>query len=320
MHLPSLVEIEAAAAVVQATMPPTPQYAWPLLAARLGCEVWVKHENHTPIGAFKIRGGLNYLHRLRAERRRVNGLVSATRGNHGQSLALACRLHGVPLTIVVPHGNSREKNAAMQAFGARLVEHGEDFEAARQHAIALAARDGLEMVPSFHRDLVCGVATYALELLRAAPALDTVYVPLGLGTGLCGMILVRDLLGLATEIVGVVAENAPTYALSFAAGRAVATESAATFADGVACRVPDPDALSIILRGAARIVTVPEADIAAAIGMYYTDTHQLAEGAGAIALAALAGERARQAGRRVGVVLSGGNIDRDVYLRVLGTP
>ncbi|MGE3390733.1 MAG: threonine dehydratase [Gammaproteobacteria bacterium] len=316
--MPSLVEIEAAAAVVQATMPPTPQYAWPLLAARLGCEVWVKHENHTPIGAFKIRGGLNYLHRLRAERRRVNGLVSATRGNHGQSLALACRLHGVPLTIVVPHGNSREKNAAMQAFGARLVEHGEDFEAARQHAIALAARDGLEMVPSFHRDLVCGVATYALELLRAAPALDTVYVPLGLGTGLCGMILVRDLLGLATEIVGVVAENAPTYALSFAAGRAVATESAATFADGVACRVPDPDALSIILRGAARIVTVPEADIAAAIGMYYTDTHQLAEGAGAIALAALAGERARQAGRRVGVVLSGGNIDRDVYLRVLG--
>ncbi|MGD9603785.1 MAG: threonine dehydratase [Gammaproteobacteria bacterium] len=316
--MPSLVEIEAAAAVVQATMPPTPQYAWPLLAARLGCEVWVKHENHTPIGAFKIRGGLNYLHRLRAERRRVNGLVSATRGNHGQSLALACRLHGVPLTIVVPHGNSREKNAAMQAFGARLVEHGEDFEAARQHAIALAARDGLEMVPSFHRDLVCGVATYALELLRAAPALDTVYVPLGLGSGLCGMILVRDLLGLKTEVVGAVAENAPAYARSFAAGHAVATDSAATFADGVACRVPDPDALSIILRGAARIVTVPEADIAAAIGMYYTDTHQLAEGAGAIALAALAGERARQAGRRVGVVLSGGNIDRDVYLRVLG--
>ena len=313
MSMPPLIEIEAAAAVIYPVVPPTPQYAWPLLAARVGCEVWVKHENHTPIGAFKIRGGLYYLHRLRAEQRAVAGLVSATRGNHGQSLALACRAHGVPVTIVVPHGNSREKNASMRAFGATLIEQGEDFEAARQHAGMLAEQHKLELVSPFQRDLVCGVATYALELLRAVPRLKTVYVPLGMGSGICGLILVRDALGLDTEIVGVVAETAPAYALSFAAGAIVTTPTAMSLADGVACRVPDADAFAIIKRGAARILQISEAEIAHAIGVYFTDTHQLAEGAGALALAALLQERERQRGARVAVILSGGNIDRAQY-------
>jgi threonine dehydratase len=314
----SLAEIDAASAVIRPYVQATPQYAWPLLAARAGCEVWVKHENHTPIGAFKLRGGLYYLHRLRAEGRAVRGLVSATRGNHGQSLAKACGIHGMPVTIVVPHGNSQEKNAAMRAFGAELIEHGADFEAARLYAAQLAAERQLEMVPSFHRDLVVGVATYALELFRAAPALTSVYAPIGMGSGICGLILVRDLLGLTTEIVGVVAQNAPAYALSFAAGRVVTTPTAETFADGVACRVPSDEAFEIIRRGAARIVQVSEAEIATAMRAYYTDTHNLAEGAGAAALSALLQEHTRQAGKRVAVILSGGNIDREQYLKILG--
>ncbi len=317
MQNPSLVEIEAAAAVIRPIVPPTPQYAWPLLAARAGCEVWVKHENHTPIGAFKVRGGLYYLHRLRAERRPVNGLVTATRGNHGQSLALAGRAYGVPVTVVVPHGNSVEKNAAMRALGAELIEYGEDFDAAREHAVSLAADRKLEMVPSFHRDLVCGVATYALEFFRHTPPLDTMYVPLGLGSGICGTLAVRDAMRLKTEVVGVVASGAPAYAQSFVRGHVVTTAAAVTFADGVACRVPDAEALALIKRGAARIVELTEPEIEHAIRAYYTDTHQLTEGAGAIALAALLKERERQRGKRVGVVLSGGNIDTEVFARVL---
>lgn len=317
MQLPGIAEIETAARGIAAHCPPTPQYAWPLLAARAGCEVWVKHENHTPIGAFKIRGGLHYLARLRAEGRQPAGLISATRGNHGQSLALAGRLHGLPVTIVVPHGNSREKNASMRALGAELIEAGDDFDAARLHAVALAAARELEMVPSFHRDLVCGVATYALEFLRAAPPLDTVYVAIGMGSGICGLIVARDGLGLATEIVGVVADGAPAYALSFAAGEVVSTAQAQTIADGVACRVPSAEALALITRGAARIVTVGEAAIVQAMRAYYTDTHNLAEGAGAVALAALLQERERQVGRRVGLVLSGGNVDAAVFASVL---
>ena len=319
MILPTLAEIEAAAHAIAPYCPPTPQYAWPLLAARAGCEVWVKHENHTPIGAFKLRGGLWYLDTLERGGQRPAGLVSATRGNHGQSLALAGRLHGVPVTIVVPHGNSREKNAAMRAFGAELVEIGADFEAAREAAATLAVERGLEMVPPFHGDLVCGVATYALELFRHAPPLDAVYVAIGMGSGCCGLVAARDALGLATEIVGVVADAAPAYALSFAAGQVVTTASAHTLADGVACRVPSADALAIMAHGVARILRIDEDDIAAAMRAYYTDTHNLAEGAGALALAALlsAPERERQRGRRVGVILSGGNVDAEVFARVL---
>ncbi len=282
--------------------------------------MWVKHENHTPIGAFKLRGGLWYLDALKRSGRCPAGLVSATRGNHGQSLALAGRIFGMPVTIVVPHGNSREKNAAMRAFGATLIEAGEDFEAARQAAAALASERGLEMVPPFHADLVCGVATYALELFLHAPPLAAVYVAIGMGSGCCGLVAARDALGLATEIIGVVADEAPAYALSFAAGRVVTTDSANTLADGVACRVPSAEALEIVRRGVARIVRVSEAEIAAAMRAYYADTHNLAEGAGAIALAALltAAERDAQRGRRVGVILSGGNVDAEVFARVLG--
>ena len=313
----SLHDVEHAAAVVYAAMPPTAQYAWPLLKRRTGCEVWVKHENHTPTGAFKVRGGLVYMDRLKRERPSVAGVISATRGNHGQSIALAAGRAGVPATIVVPHGNSVEKNAAMRAFGAELVEAGHDFDAAREAAMALAAERGLVMVPSFHRDLVCGVATYALELFRNAPTLDTVYVPIGLGSGICGTIAVRDALGLATKVVGVVSTEAPAYALSFAAGRVVATNSADTMADGMAVRGPDAEALEVILKGADRIVKVSDAEIATAMRAYYEDTHQLTEGAGAAALAALLQERDRQAGRRIGLILSGGNIDRPLYLRTL---
>ena len=313
----SLQDVEDAAATVYAAMPPTPQYAWPLLARRTGCEVWVKHENHTPTGAFKVRGGLVYMDQLKRERPGLKGVISATRGNHGQSIALAAAKAGIAATIVVPHGNSVEKNAAMRAFGAELVEAGHDFDAAREEAMRLAEERGLAMVPSFHRDLVRGVATYALELFRGAPPLDTVYVPIGLGSGICGVIAVRDALGLPTKVVGVVSTEAPAYALSFAAGKVVATNSADTMADGMAVRGPDAEALGVILKGTDRIVQVSDAEIAVAMRAYYEDTHQLTEGAGAAALAALLQERGRMAGKRVGLILSGGNIDRPVYLRAL---
>lgn len=316
--MPTLADIEAAARNVYAVMPPTPQYAWPLLAQRAGCEVWVKHENHTPTGAFKVRGGLVYMDRVKREQPGLKGVISATRGNHGQSIALAAGKVGIPAIIVVPHGNSVEKNAAMRAFGADLVEAGHDFDAAKETAMRLAEERGLAMVPSFHRDLVRGVATYALELFRTAPALDTVYVPIGLGSGICGTIAVRNALGLATKVVGVVSTEAAAYALSFAAGKVVATNSADTMADGMAVRGPDAEALDIILKGADRIVQVSDAEIGVAMRAYYEDAHQLTEGAGAAALAALLQERERMKGRRVGLVLSGGNIDRPVYLRVLG--
>ena len=314
-----LQALEGAARLVGAVFPPTPQIAWPLLAARAGAEVWVKHENHTPTGAFKVRGGLVYMDRLRRARAGVPGVVSATRGNHGQSLAYAGKRHGVSVTILVPRGNSTEKNAAMWAQGARLVEHGADFDEARAEAARLAAAGGLEFAPSFAPDLVLGVATYALELFRGAPPLDALYVPIGLGSGICGCILARDLLGLRTEIVGVQSDAAPAYALSFAAGRVVETPSADTLADGMATRVPDPAALDIIRRGASRIVTVGDAEVAAAIRAYWQDTHNLAEGAGAAPLAALLQEAPRMRGKRVGLVLCGGNIDLELFRRwVLG--
>ncbi|MCZ8259661.1 MAG: threonine dehydratase [Beijerinckiaceae bacterium] len=310
----TLNELEAAHRVVQAAMPPTPQLAWPLLAARLGAELVVKRENHTPTGAFKVRGGLVYLDRLKRERPQVAGIISATRGNHGQSLAFAGSQHGVKVTILVPRGNSTEKNAAMKAFGAELIEHGEDFQAAREEAMRLAATRGLEMVPSFHRDLVMGVATYALELLRAHPDLARIYVPIGQGSGICGCILARDLLGLKTEIIGVQSVGAPAYALSFAAGRLVSTEHAITHADGMATRVPDADSLEIVRKGAARIVQVTDDEIAAAIRAYWTDTHNLAEGAGAAPLAAAMQEKAGLTGK-TGIILCGGNIDLALFQR-----
>src|SRR5580692_6272482 len=310
-----LDELERAHGIVGAAVPPTPAHAWPLLAERLGTAVIVKHENHTPTGAFKVRGGLIYLDRLKRERPATAGIISATTGNHGQSLAFAASRYGVPATIYVPLGNSVEKNRAMRAFGATLVEHGEDFQAAREEAERHAERDGLESVPSFHPDLVMGVATYALELFRAARDLDMLYVPIGQGSGICGCILARDLLGLDTEIVGVQSTEAPSYALSFAAGAVVTTESSHTLADGMATRVPDPEALAIIRKGASRIVQVSDDEIRVAIRALWTDTHNLAEGAGAAALAAALQERTKIRGKRVGLILSGGNIDFDLFNR-----
>jgi threonine dehydratase len=311
----NLTELERAQKIVHAAMAPTPAHAWPLLAERLGANVIVKHENHTPTGAFKVRGGLIYVDRLKRERPQTAGIISATTGNHGQSLAFAAGRNKLPVTIYVPHGNSVEKNRAMKAFGARLIEYGEDFEAARQEAKRHAKRDELEMVPSFHPDLVLGVATYALELFRTAPDIDVLYVPIGQGSGISGCILARDLLGLKTEIVGVQSTEAPSYALSFKAGTIVSTNSSNTRADGMATRVPDPDAFEIIRKGASRIVEVTDEEIGEAIRSFWTDTHNLAEGAGAASLAAALQEKAKLRGKRVGLILSGGNIDFELFNR-----
>lgn len=312
-----LARIEAALPVVRAAMPPTPQFAWPLLGERVGAEVFVKHENHTPVGSFKVRGGLVYCERLKRERPQVRGIVSATRGNHGQSLAFAGRRAGLAVTIVVPAGNSPEKNAAMRAFGAELIEHGRDFDEARLRAAEIATQRGLEYAPSFHPDLVAGVATYAYELFKALADLHTVYVPIGLGSGICGVIAVRDALGLGTRVVGVVSERANAYRRSFEAGRVIETDSALTFADGMAVRVPDPDALAAIRRGAERIVEVSDDEVAEAIRVLFTASHTTAEGAGAAPLAALMKERAAQRARRVGIVVTGQNIDRSWMQSVL---
>ncbi len=310
-------ELDQATRIVRSVMGATPQYAWPLLAERTGSEVWVKHENHTPIGAFKVRGGLVYLQHLMDSGREIRGLVTATRGNHGQSIPFAARRHGVPVTVYVPEGNAVEKNAAMKAVGATLVVHGEDFDESRGEAGRIAEERGLEFVPAYHPAIVRGVATYALELFEAVSDLHTVYVPIGMGSGISGLITVRDLLGLETDIVGVVSANAPAYALSYDAGHVVTTNSAKTFVDGVACRVPDAAALEVIRGGAARIVQVTDDEVAEAMRIYHTDTHNMAESAGAAPLAALMQERETMRGKRVGVILCGGNVDSDVYAQVL---
>ncbi len=317
----TLGELDAAATLVNRYVPPTPQYAWPMLADELGAEVWVKHENHTPTGAFKVRGGLVYVDRhvreAGASGVEARPLISATRGNHGQSLTFAGRAFGVDVTIVVPHGNSPDKNRAMRAFGANLIEEGHDFQAAREHAQWLADERDLHMVASFHPDLVLGVATYAREFLVGAPNLDVVYVPVGMGSGVCAHIAVRDLLGLRTEVVGVVAANAPATALSFAAGHVVSTDTAATFIDGVACRVPDAAAIRAIVDGASRIVEITEDQCAEAVRILYRTTHNLCEPSGAAALGGLLAERDRQQGKRVGVAMTGGNLDVPLLTEIL---
>src|SRR5262245_13235721 len=313
----SLAELEAAVQLVHRALLPTPLYAWPRLREFVGCEVWVKHENHTPIGAFKVRGGIVYMEALRRGGVQVNGVITATRGNHGQSTAFSACRAGIPATIYVPYGNSTDQNAAMTAFGATVVEFGRDFDEARAEAARVAHERGLHFIPPFHRDLVRGVATYALELFQAVAELDTVYVPIGMGSGICGLIAVRDLLNLKTEIVGVVARNAPAMALSFDAGRPVPTETARTFADGVATRQPQEDALAVIMAGAARIVQLGEDEIAEAIRVLFRTTHQVSEGAGAASLAALIQERDRMSGKKIAIVLTGDNIDAAVYRSIL---
>ncbi|MGW4094817.1 threonine dehydratase [Nocardia sp. NPDC004750] len=313
----SLDELAYASELVRRRVRPTPQYRWPLLEERVGAQVWVKHENHTPTGAFKVRGGLVYVDRLRTRRPHVSGIVSATRGNHGQSLAFAGTADGLDVTIVVPQGNSPDKNAAMVAFGAELVEHGHDFQTAREHSVALAHDRGLDAVPAYHPDLVLGVATYARELFEACGELDTVYVPVGMGSGISGLIRVRDLLGLRTDIVGVVTQGAPAYSRSFAAGHVVTTDTADTFVDGVAGRVPDPDAVETINAGAARIIEVGDDAAAEAMRILFATSHNASEPAGAIALAGLLAERELVQSRRVAVIQTGGNIDADMFAAVL---
>jgi len=316
----TLTELQDAQKIVYSSMLPTPQICWPLLSERIAAEVWVKHENHTAVGAFKIRGGLNFMTHLHQDQPDCPGVITATRGNHGQSVALAAAKSGMTATIVVPFGNNPEKNTAMKALGGNLIEYGEDFQEAKEYAMKKSADEKLLMVPSFHPWLVAGVGTYSLEFLRSVDGLHTVYVPIGQGSGICGMISARDALGLDVKIVGVVAENAACYALSFAKGTAVSTNSADTLADGLACRVPDDQALGMILKGVDRIVSVSEDEILQAMGYYFTDTHNLAEGAAAAPLAALMQEKQKMAGRKVGLILSGGNSDRATYMQALSRP
>ena len=310
-------ELMTGAEIVYRHMTPTAQIHWPLLSSRTGSEVWVKHENQTPIGAFKVRGGLTYMTHLKADQPHCSGVISATRGNHGQSIALAAAKVGLSATIVVPYGNNPEKNAAMKALGAELIEHGSDFEEARLYAMELAPERGLHAVPSFGPWLMQGVGTYGMELFSAVPDLDTVYVPIGQGSGICSVISARDALGVKTNVVGVVSENAACYALSFDAKQAVSTNSANTLADGMACRVPDESALEIILAGAERIITLSDDEILQAMSIYFTDTHNTSEGAGAAPLAGLIKERDQMQGKKVGLILSGGNADRELFSRAL---
>jgi threonine dehydratase len=318
MHRLTREDVEDAARQVYRVMPATPQYAWPLLAERLGCTVWVKHENHTPTGAFKVRGGITFMQWLKHAHPEVEGIVTATRGNHGQSLAMAAHAAGMRALIVVPVGNSVEKNNAMRGFGGEVLEYGRDFDEARGEAARLAKNLGLFLVPPYHPALVKGVATYALELFTAAPDLHTVYVPIGCGSGICGVIAVRDALQLNTQVVGVVSTEADAAKQSFEAGVVRQTASANTFADGLAVRGPIPEAFAIYKEGAQRIVSVGDEEVAEAMRVYYSDTHNLAEGAGAAALAALMQEREAMKGKKVGVILSGANIDRNVYAEVIG--
>ncbi|WP_414664492.1 threonine dehydratase [Horticoccus sp. 23ND18S-11] len=316
--LPTRAEIDAAAALVEAVIPRTPQYSWPLLNAHAGCELWVKHENHTPLGAFKVRGGLVYMDELRRLEPGCRGVVCATRGNHGQSVAFAARRHGLEAVVVVPRGNSAEKNAAMRSLGATLIEHGDDFQAALEHARALAVSRDLHAIPSFAPALVRGVAVSAIDFLRHVPPLDTVYVPIGLGSGICAMMAARDALGLATRIVGVCSAHAPAIARSFTAREVIVQPSSTRIADGLACSTPDPTALASILRGTERIVQVTDDEVEAAMRTCFSSTHNTIEGAAAASVAAVLQERALHAGRRIGAVLTGGNVDTAVFARVLG--
>jgi threonine dehydratase len=313
----TLADIEAAARIVYRDFQAPPQYQWGQLSERLGTACWVKHENHTPVGAFKIRGGLTYFETLKQRRELPREVMSATRGNHGQSIAWAARAHGVACTIVVPKGNSVEKNASMRALGAQLLEHGDDFQAAREYAIGLAAERGAHMVPSFHAELVRGVATYWLEFLRAVPGLDVTYVPIGLGSGACAAIVAKLALGHQVRIVGVVSAHATTYADSLAAGRVVPAPVTTLLADGMACRVAEADALPMLQQHLDHIVRVTDAEVADAMRWLYTDTHNVAEGAGAAAFAAAMQERKSLTGQTVGVALSGGNVDRSMFAEVL---
>ncbi len=317
MTLPSLAQIHEAQSVLHPFMPPTPQYSWPLLNQRLGTEAWIKHENHTPVGAFKLRGALVYISWLKKTDRSLKGVVAATRGNHGQGVGMAARLLGLTAIIVVPHGNSPEKNRAMLAQGVELIEHGHDFQDSLEFARTLADQRGVAMVDSFHERLVMGTATYALEFLEAVPPLATVYVPIGLGSSISGVCAARNALGLGTKVVGVVSQESPSYSLSFAQRKVVEAPSLSQIADGLACRTPNAQAMEVIWENVDRIIEVSDAEIANAMRAIYEDTHNLAEGAGAAALAGALKEKQLNEGCRIGMVLTGGNVDVDLFAKVI---
>jgi threonine dehydratase len=320
MQLPNLAELDAAANIVYRAVPPTPQYSWPLINAALGTEAWVKHENHLPVSAFKLRGGLVYVERLLAREPELRGLITATRGNHGQSVAFSAAKHGLSATIVVPHGNSVEKNAAMVSLGARLIEYGADFQDSREHAQMLSTRERLHMVPSFHVDLVAGVASAWLEMLRAQPELDLLIAPIGMGSNICAAVAARNALGHKARIIGVVSQHAPAYQLSFRAGHSVAAPVSTVLADGLGCRTPDADALGLILEGVDDVIAVSDDEVAQAMRLYYRACHNLAEGAGAAALAGAMQLKAAGLlkGRKLGLALTGGNVDTELFRHVLG--
>ena len=317
-HLPTIEEVRAAGELIYKFMASTAQYCWPLLCERVGTEVWVKHENHTPTGSFKSRTAVVYVDELMKGEPGTRGLIAATRGNHGQSVALAAKRFGLTATILVPHGNSREKNEAMRAQGATLVEYGNDFQEAREKALALAAEKGWHMVPPYHYNIVKGVATYWLELFSAVKDIDVAYVPIGMGSGICSAVAVRNGLGLKTKLVGVVSESAPCYAESFAAGKVVEVAATTRIADGVACRKPDEEPLAILLKNVDHIVRVSDAEVEESMRNMFTDTHNVVEGAGAAPLAAALKEKGLLKGKKVAVVASGANVDREVFARVLG--
>ena len=315
--LPTIEEVKRATESVYRVMQPTPQYCWPLLCERVGAELWMKHENQTPTGSFKARTAVVYVEELMKREPATRGLIAATRGNHGQSVALAAKRYGLPAVVVVPHGNSAEKNAAMRSQGAQLIERGHDYQSSREHADSLGREMGYHFVPPYHRDIVKGVATYWLELLTNVADIDMVYVPIGMGSGACSAAAVRNGLGLKTKIVGVVSEAAPVYALSFAQQKCVEAPANAKLADGLACRKPEPEPLEFLLRNVERVVSVSEAEVAEAMRIIFQDTHNVVEGAGASALAAALREKQQLCGRRVAVIATGANVDHDVFARVL---
>lgn len=321
MQLPSLQQIREAQTTVYRHMPATPQYRWPLLETRIGAETWIKHENHSPVGAFKLRGALVYTAWLKHTHPDLTTVVAATRGNHGQGVGMAARLHGLRAIIVVPHGNSPEKNNAMRAQDVELVQHGNDFQESLEHARSLACQTGFAMIDSFHERLVMGTASYALELFQNTPPLDFIFVPIGLGSSICGVSAARNALGLNTQIIGVVAAQSPSYSLSFAHKEIIEAPSRTELADGLACRVPAPAAMEVIWNNVDRILEVQDSEIADSMRIYYQDTHNLAEGAGAAALAGALQLKHSLSGKRIGVVLTGGNVDADLFARVLsGAP
>lgn len=314
---PTLNDVRAARERIAPHIRPTPLMRHPLLEAESGIELWVKHENHNPTGAFKVRGGLNVIGSLDTDER-SRGVVTASTGNHGQSIAMACRMHGVACTVFVPEGNNPDKNAAMRAYGAALEEVGRDFDEAREACETRATETGARYVHSANEPLLlAGVGTYALEIFETLVDIDTVFVPIGGGSGACGLITVRNGTGLKTRIVGVGAANADAVYRSWHGPERVVGTSAATFADGVATRVTFDLTFGLLKSHLDDFCVLTEAELAEGVRIALRTTHNLAEGAGAAAIAAAVKHRAKFQGRRVVAVMSGGNIDTSTLRRIL---